>query len=125
MKWRSCCICPQALGVNARRGCQDTIDQTGWRLHLREFLQPVAARLSFGEQRPAGGASPRMGLETVESRPAQNAVKRVREQGIELVALHPVTGLFWHHITCLYVRCSRRASSARPRFIRDFTVPSG
>src|ERR1700722_356502 len=95
----------QALGVNARRGCQNIHDQTGWRLHLRETLQPVAARLSFGEQRPARGTYPRVSLETVELRARQNAVKRVRQQGVELVALQPVFCLIfavaWHHITCL------------------------
>jgi len=30
-----------------------------------------------------------------------DAVERVAEQPIELVTLHSVTGLVWHHITCL------------------------
>src|SRR5450631_4651057 len=92
---------PQALGVNARCGCQNIRDQAGWRLHLRETLQPVAARLSFGEQRTARLAFPGVGLEAVESGPGQNAVNGVREQEFELVTLHSVSGLVWHHITCL------------------------
>jgi hypothetical protein len=40
-------------------------------------------------------------LEAVESGPGQDAVKRVREQQIELVTLHSVIGVVWHHITCL------------------------
>ena len=92
---------PQALGVNARCGCQDIGDQTGWRLHLREILQPVAARLDFGEQRPAGGTSPRVSLEAVELSTRQDAIERVREQAVKLDALHSVTGVVWHHITCL------------------------
>src|SRR5450755_4481766 len=92
---------PQALGVNARCGCQNIRDQAGWRLHLRETLQPVAARLSFGEQRTTRPAYPDVGLESVEPGARQNAVDGVREQAFELVALHSVTGLVWHHITCL------------------------
>ena len=95
---------PQALGVNARRGCQDVIDQAGWRLHLRETFQPLTACFRFGKQRPAGLASAGMRFETVESGPAEDAVKRVRKEQVELVALHSVTGVVWHHITCLYVR---------------------
>ena len=75
---------PQALGVNARRGCQNIRDQAGWRLHLRETLQPVAARLSFGEQRSAGANKSAMGLEAVELGPCQDAVEGVREQAVEL-----------------------------------------
>ena len=52
-------------------------------------------------------------------------VQRIAEEAVKLGALHTVFGFAWHHITCLYVRCRRRASSARPRFILDFTVPSG
>ena len=99
--WGARTVSSQALGVNARCGCQDVADQAGWRLHLRETLQPVAARLSFGEQRPARLATPGVGLEAVEFAPAQDAVNGIREQEIELVALHSVTGLVWHHITCL------------------------
>ena len=92
---------PQALGVNARCGCQNVVNQAGWRLHLRETFQPVAARFSFSEQRTTRLANPGVGLEAVESGPGQDAVKGVREQEIELVALHSVTGVVWHHITCL------------------------
>ena len=99
--WASACGDSQALGVNARCGCQNVLDQAGWRLHLRETLQPVAARLSFGEQRSTRLANPGVGLEAVESGPAQDAVEGVREQELELVTLHSVTGLVWHHITCL------------------------
>jgi hypothetical protein len=42
-----------------------------------------------------------MSLEAVEFLPRQRAVKGVREQDVKLVTLHSVTGLFWHHITCL------------------------
>jgi hypothetical protein len=47
-----------------------------------------------------------VGLEAVESGPGQDAVKGVREQQIELVALDSVPGVIvywsiWHHITCL------------------------
>ena len=99
-------IDPQALGVNARCGCQNIGDQADWRLHLREFLQPAAARLDFGEQRPTGGTSPRMSLEAVELNTCQDAIKRVHEQAVKLLTLHSVTGLvvfsvIWHHITCL------------------------
>ena len=84
---------PQALGVNARCGCQNIRDQTDWRLHLREILQPVAARLDFGEQRPAGGTTPRMSLEAVEPAARQNAIERVREQAVKLLTLHSVIRL--------------------------------
>ncbi len=94
-------IHPQALGVNARRGCQDVVDQADWRLHLREILQPVAARRDFGEQRPARGTSPRVSLEAVELNAGQDTIKHVADEAIELVTLHSVTGVVWHHITCL------------------------
>ena len=86
------CRYSQALGVNACCGCQDVIDQAGWRLHLRETFQPVAARLSFSEQRSTQLANLRVGLEAVESGPAQDAVEGVRKQEVELVTLHSVTG---------------------------------
>jgi hypothetical protein len=92
---------PQALGVNARCGCQNIGYQTGWRLHLRETFQPVAARLSFGKQRPTRFATPGVGLESVEIGPGQDTVKHVRKEEIELVTTHSVTGVVWHHITCL------------------------
>src|ERR1700722_5594844 len=47
------------------------------------------------------------------------------EQRLELGAFDPVFCFIWHQITCLYVRCRRRASSDRPRLILDLTVPSG
>src|SRR5208282_5196728 len=83
----------QALGVNARCGCQNVCDQTDWRLHLRETLQPVAARLCFGEQRPTRLATPGVSLEPVEPGSCQDAVKRVRQQEIELDTLHSVIGV--------------------------------
>src|SRR5271170_5127356 len=89
----------QALGVNARCRCQNTCDQTGRRLHLRETFQPVAARLSIGEQRTTRPADPGVRLELFELGRAQNAVDGVREQRVELVALHSVPGVVWHHIT--------------------------
>jgi hypothetical protein len=91
----------QALAVNARRGCQNICNQAGWRLHLRETFQPTAPRLGIGEQRTARPAYPDMGLEAVECAPTQNAVNGIREQAFELVTLHSVAGLVWHHITCL------------------------
>ncbi len=99
--WERTCGDSQALGVNARCGCQDVGDHAGWRLHLRETLQPIAARLSFSEQRSTRLAKVGVGLEAVESGPAQDAVEGVGEQEFELVTLRSVTGLVWHHITCL------------------------
>ena len=94
------CGVPQALGVNARCGCQDVVDQAGWRLHLRETLQPVAARLSFGEQRPTCLATPGMGLEAVECGPAQDAIEGVREQRdrTRCTAFRYWCGLASHHL---------------------------
>src|SRR5579864_2343871 len=100
--WLRCaCRRPQALGVNARRGCQDIRDQAGWRLHLRETFQPRTACLRFLEQRPARLAGAGVCPEAVESGAAEDAIKRVRKEHVELVALHSVTGGVWHHITCL------------------------
>src|SRR5580704_19424576 len=65
----------QALGVNARCGCQDVGGHAGWRLHLRETLQPIAARISYSEQRSTRLANVGVGLEAVESGPAQDAVE--------------------------------------------------
>ncbi len=100
---RSGHVHPQALGVNARCGCQDVVDQTDWRLHLREILQPVAARRDFGEQRPARGTSPGVGVEGIELSAGQNAIERVADEAVKLVTLHSVgfIGVIWHHITCL------------------------
>jgi hypothetical protein len=43
--------------------------------------------------------------EAIELGAAQDTIHHVREQSVELVANHSVTGLFvfviWHHITCL------------------------
>jgi hypothetical protein len=95
------CGDPQALGVNARRGYQDVVDQAGRRLDLLETFQPVAARLSFGELLAALPATPGMGLEAAECGPAQNTIQGIHEQRLELVARHSVAGVIWHHITCL------------------------
>jgi hypothetical protein len=45
-------------------------------------------------------------LEAVESGPAEDAIKRIRKEQVELVAPDSVTGVIvfyaiWHHITCL------------------------
>src|SRR5712675_154722 len=68
-----------------------------------------------------------MGVETLLPRRTQPpiTIQGVREQRFELGAFDPVFCFTWHQITCLYVRCRRRASSARPRLILDLTVPSG
>jgi hypothetical protein len=47
-----------------------------------------------------------VGLEPVEPGPAQDAIKGIGEQRVELEALHSVSGVIvfwsiWHHITCL------------------------
>ena len=91
----------EALGVNARRGCQDVRDQAGWRLHLRETLQPGAACFRFGKQRCARLAGAGVSLEAVESGSAQDPIEGIGKEQVELVALHSVTGVVWHHITCL------------------------
>jgi hypothetical protein len=68
---------------------------------LRETFQPHTACLRFLEQRPARLAGAGVCLEAVESGAAEDAIKRVRKEQVELVALHSVTGVVWHHITCL------------------------
>jgi hypothetical protein len=40
-------------------------------------------------------------LEPVELKAGQNAIERVAEQAVELMTLHSVAGMVWHHITCL------------------------
>jgi hypothetical protein len=42
-----------------------------------------------------------VGVEGVELSAGQDAVERVAEQAVKLVTLHSVTGVVWHHITCL------------------------
>src|SRR5579864_2317898 len=88
-------------------------------------MQPAQASVGFRQQRAAGRTAPGMSLEALQFVPAQAPVEGFAEKGVELAARHTVPVFRCHHITCLYVRCSRRASSARPRFILDFTVPSG
>ena len=66
-----------------------------------------------------------MGFKAFLANRAQLTFQGVREQRFELGAFDPVFCFTCHQITCLYVRCRRRASSARPRLILDLTVPSG
>ncbi len=42
-----------------------------------------------------------MSLEPVQLKASQNAIEGVAEQAVKLVTLHSVTGVVWHHITCL------------------------
>jgi hypothetical protein len=42
-----------------------------------------------------------VGLEAVELKAGQDAIERVGEQAVKLLTLHSVTGVVWHHITCL------------------------
>ena len=67
----------------------------------------------------------RVFLEAAQRCGCQPAIDRLEKQSLEFGAVHSVLDFVSHQITCLYVRESKRASSARPRFILDFTVPSG
>jgi hypothetical protein len=42
-----------------------------------------------------------MGLEAVELKAGEDAIEGVGEQAVKLVTLDSVTGVVWHHITCL------------------------
>ena len=42
-----------------------------------------------------------MRLEAIESGPAEDAIEGVRKEQVKLDTLHSVTGVVWHHITCL------------------------
>src|ERR1019366_9190815 len=102
--------------------------------------QPLLPRLHLREQRTANRADPPVSLEALFASRAQLPVQSVADQPFELGALHlgsptvpvlagrggdSVLRFLCHQITCLSVRCRRRASSARPRLILDLTVPSG
>ena len=115
----------QADGVDPGRGRQDVVHQVDRRIDFHQFVQPAQAGIGFRQQRPAGRTAPGVSLEALQFLAAQALVERFGEKSVELAALHSVFVFRCHYITCLYVRCSRRASSARPRFILDFTVPSG
>src|SRR5271170_7161013 len=97
------------------------------RLDRLQRPQPLLPGLHVRKQRTANRAHPPMGLKAFHPCRAQLAVtiQGVAEQRFEFGAFEPVFGFVWHQITCLYVRCRRRASSARPRLILDLTVPSG
>src|SRR6185312_6478774 len=110
---------------HSTRPQQDVGDQFRRRLYFCQRLQPGMPSLSFMEQRAAELAHPSMGFERCEFFAGQSAIYGLAEQRVEFRAAHPVIFFAWHHITCLYVRCKRRASSARPRLILDLTVPSG
>src|SRR5580698_9000325 len=96
-------------------------------------LQPQLPSLHVGKHRTAGRADAAMGLEALFTSWIELAsvgrIDRLTQQRLELcafdLAVGPVFCFTWHQITCLYVRCRRRASSARPRLILDLTVPSG
>ncbi len=102
--------------------------------------QPLLPRLHVRQQRTANRTDAPMGFEALLASRTQPAFQGVADERFELGALDlgsptgpvlagrgggPVFGFLWHHITCLYVRCRSRASSARPRLILDLTVPSG
>src|SRR5438270_8237089 len=106
-------------------GGQNVVYQVGGRLDFGQRLHPALAFLGFRLEQTAHRAHPGMSVETLHFRSAQSMVKSVDQKSVELCTLHTVFAFAWHHITCLYVRVSRRASSARPRFILDLTVPSG
>ena len=114
-----------ALALVSGGGQQNVVHQVGGRLDFGQRFQPAPSRIGFREQRAADRADPGMGLKAFQLWPGQRPVEGFDQQRVKLRALHAVFGFACHHITCLYVRCSRRASSARPRFILDFTVPSG
>src|SRR5208282_609870 len=123
--------CPRAH--DSAGGCQYVVHQMRRRFDCLERPQPLPPSLYVREQRTTNGADAPMGFEALHAASRTQLafalqsviVQSVIEERFELGALHPVFGLVWHQITCLYVRCSRRASSARPRLILDLTVPSG
>src|SRR5579862_1597913 len=115
----------QPSRINSGGRGQNVVDQMLWWIYFHQFFEPVLADFRFRQQRPADGASFCVRLERGSFWAGKDLVQGIAEQRVELAAVHIVMVFGCHHITCLYVRCSRRASSARPRFIRDLTVPSG
>src|SRR5208282_3731205 len=117
---------------------QNALHHSSRRLDWFERSQPRLTRLRVREQRTTNPADAPVSLKALHSSRAQSAqfavavaVDGLAKQRFELRAFHSrsvglsVFCFLWHHITCLYVRCRSRASSARPRLIRDLTVPSG
>src|SRR5271168_2086170 len=106
---------------------QNVVDQMRRRFDVFQRPEPLPPSLHVREQRTANRAGPPMSFEYLLASWAQLAVvvHGLAEQRVELGAFDPVFCFTWHQITCLYVRCRRRASSARPRLILDLTVPSG
>src|SRR5260370_42319994 len=114
--------------VRRRQDCgsqQDTGDQIWRRLDFFKRLQPTASGFGFLKQRPAELTLVTVGFKRGQPLAREGSVNGLTEQSVALCAVHSVIFLTCHHITCLYVRWRRRASSARPRLILDFTVPSG
>src|SRR5277367_828106 len=94
---------------------QDAREQLGRRLRRRyRFDEGCYARYILG-QFAAGGASSEVTFEGRPLRSAERSVHVVAQQDFQLSARHIRT--LWRRRT--------RANSARPRFSRDFTVPSG
>jgi len=85
---------------------------------------PLQPGLRVGEQRAAAGASRSVRLEPQSACRYERPVNGLKQKRLEFGAVHSA----WISSairSLLYVRESKRASSARPRFILDFTVPSG
>jgi hypothetical protein len=58
-------------------------------------------RFDFGEHRSALAAHAGMSPEPFLLRCGQLLVQSVEQESFELIALHTVMNLTWHHITCL------------------------
>jgi hypothetical protein len=55
----------------------------------------------LGEHRSALAAGAGMSAKTLLVGRSQFLVERVKQECVELIALHTVVGFTWHHITCL------------------------
>ena len=98
---------------------------------------PVTARAGLPEQSFTGLAAAGMLMEGCYFLYGQRAVEQVDQSCFPAGALFLIFGqaagfarvllarLGAHQLTCFLPWASRRASSARPRLMRDFTVPSG
>src|SRR5262245_15792186 len=127
-------------------GRQDVMDQVPRRVHLGQRPQQQHSLAGLGEQGSAGRATLAVGVKgpsltrcrlgrvlfglvVVPNLCVPNlCFQEFGQKSLELAALKPVFAVLSsvaHWLACPLLRESNRASSVRPRLMRDFTVPSG
>ena len=119
---------PVAGNLTRPRLGKNLVQQTCGNFRLRrKKLEPLPASLRLFKQRSAGRADGHVRRENSFVFGPQQSVEGIGQKGLPVSAFGRVRDVraLCHYITSRLLRSSRRASSARPRLMRDFTVPSG